>query len=274
MNLQNKLEILGLYFEHLNIFTSNHNIIPILARINTLKQLSIRSGINDAKNLINNINIKNISLQELKLEFTQILTFRECADPGQSIQDILSELFSIFIGIKHFEFKDARYSAQSLRIDWKSVFNTLFEHKTSQSLYHDNIPSLQSLECNVDCLDGIGIIQGLMHCYDEAYCNLNHFGMDVCRYREAMRDLDDDNLSSTALIKGHLIPFMKLSKVETNLKSMQFDGERRTVMSVTYMDSVITLLSNLPKSLISLDISLPDHHESMRSVSQIVGRER
>ena len=46
MNLQNKLESLDLSF-------INHNVIPILARIKTLKQLSISADINNEENLIN-----------------------------------------------------------------------------------------------------------------------------------------------------------------------------------------------------------------------------
>ena len=137
------------------------------------------------------------------------------------MQHILCEIFSILVGIQHFEYTDFRYLSLNEEIDWKSVFEILFQHKASQSLYHDNIPSLQSLQCNVDRLDGQNIIQGLMNCYDEVYCNLNHFGMQI-RWKESSQTV------LSHFISTYLIPFMKLDKVQSNVKTMQFEwGEYR-----------------------------------------------
>ena len=259
---RNKLVEINLRCKKINLYQTEYKMIKYLSKCKKLKKLTIFSLIDDDEDsedvAIGNIDkLNNKSLEELHLDFM----FKDNkTDQVMCVQQILSNLFTVFVNIKSFNFRHtATWSKpfNKIGVDWKLIFKTLFQQKISFSMKNDeNVNVLSELKFNGLHLDAISLIDGLMDCYDEKHCGLQRIEIQSDYQWKRPYDLTQSKINK--LINNHLIPFLKLNKNQTNLKYLKIGcSEALLGMEALYMSWIMNLLKNIPKSLLEIRISTP-----------------
>eukprot|EP01084_Bolivina_argentea_P055500 101738_1 len=305
------LETLELYCPSWNVFKTEYNIIGLIVNnLRQLKKLSITSY--TAIDTHINIDNKHMLLEELNIDF--VIQYNNTNNIAIIMECILLRLFESFIGIKHFQFgysliRDSivygpeHYPAHiAFKIDWNYIFSVLLKNKSVCGLKMNSLLCLESLvfkQIIVD--DAISLLNDLNVLKDEVYVNLKHFGINIVGKKNWVSQSVFDSY-----VNNKLIPFIN----SFELKSLTFAyGNGYKILSKTswgrcrywwreyeqgwwikptvkvkplYFQSIINLLSKLPKSLRSLNIKPPGYascsdkiqnkikqNESMRLVQKL-----
>ena len=150
------------------------------------------------------------------------------------------------------------------------IFGVLFHRKTSYAMRNGFVSPLESWHFNqISEDDAKGAMQALQLRVDERYYDLKHFGVNVV----FGTDSRINQKSYDMFMSDHLIPFIKISKNQSNLKSLHLEYgnglrvygfidqyvPRSIKLSASYLEPMVLLLSNLPKSLQSLTVCSPSY---------------
>ena len=297
-----QLQILDLFCPTWNVF-SGENIIGLIAsKLNHLQKLSIVSYIEQADELNMETNgIKHLSLKELSTEF--VIKEETDSENKISIEHILIILFSTFIGIEQFNFGFAIQSESFQTVDivsnieWISLFGLLLRQKRMFSMQHGSITCLKSITFDhISHSDAGNVLDSLIKLKAEKYFDLKQFKLNVIG--------KDTPSSQAALFRTFVdltfIPFINLFEL-TKLGFLYGYGCKRYVshgypdsnwqsefchtpsfpLVPSYFDPIINILSNLPKSVVLLQLKPPKYRlrhdgrghvksiESMRLVQKL-----
>ena len=284
-NFSNKLTSINLNCPHFNVYKTDYQIISNLSQIKTLQRLTICSLI-DVNNIIGNIKNKyqNSCLETLNVEF--VMKRNDATNHGPEIEYITTQLLSSFVNISSFSFqhslrfhwRDRRSTLilPSLCIDWMNIFQTLFQQKRMHGLNANSINPLSALQISLQQEDIIAMFAGLIHYNDEIHFQIERIKLNVL-YQPSMTPKQSE---FDEFVNDYLIPYMRLKKPASNLKSMDigFGTGFKQYCSYTlpfqircnrmriwplYMNPVINLLGALPKSLIECKISLPRYNANI-----------
>ena len=232
---------------------------------------------------------KNVSVERCKVEFVFDIQRPEQETAHGSIQPELVHLFSCFVGLKHVELGFASRTFTRLfaaNVNWNLAFGVLFEQKTRHLIQFGAVPQLNSVDfTRVPHTDAIDIVKALRLNVDESNCNLLHFGMSVISNQQEM------SARKWFLFQQRIInPFLKL---HMHLKSVRLAygcaarpyygqycyrclDERSSVSvdDVTYMDPLLSLVGSLPRSLVSLELTMPrfvgfSRHPELKQMASI-----
>ncbi len=255
-----QLQTLDLQATTWNIFKTDKNLLElIITKLTNLKKLSIVSLINQTP-IMDNIHYHCISLKELditlKHDFSSMALFEE------SFQHILLKLFSSFIGINKFEICfENRYSS----IDWQQLFNTLFREKRIYSMDHNPVLPLQSIIFNdISYFNAKKVIKALLQLKDELYFDLQHFGIDLTYNNNQNASKYND------FVNDYMVPMIKDSK----LQSIKFSCGSNYKIKDGYFESTLKLLSIIPSSMISIELTLPKYFGVSEGSNSKVFREK
>ena len=225
-----------------------------ISAMKMLKKVSLCSRITDDEPCIHHSAAP--SVEELDIVF-EAARHPVSSTRAQWLMDkIMTGLFRMFVGLRTLKY-EGRYSTRELTPDWNHIFGALFHQKTTYSLSHGPVAALESIEFNGMFRDnGIAALQSLQKHVHERYCDLKHFAMEIGTWYEVKTLREEyDDLGYNAFVKESLIPFME--SADGTLESMRFEYGK--LLSRTNCGDILTtdllLLSSLPKSLLSLELS-------------------
>ena len=302
LNGYDQLQVLDLFCPTWNVF-SGENVIGLIAnKLKNLQKLSIVSYVEVSDELnMDTQSIKHLSLKELSTEFV----IKEETDSENKIliEHILINLFSTFIGIEQFDFGFAIQSDIVSTVDivsnieWISLFGLLLRQKRVFSMQNGSITSLKRITFDhISHSDAENALESLVKLKDEKYFYLKQFKLNV---------IGQDTPSSQAalfrtFVDSTFIPFINLFEL-TKLGFLYGYGCKRYVshgypdsnwqsefchtpsfpLVPSYFDPIINILSNLPKSVVLLQLKPPKYRlrhdgrghvksiESMRLVQKL-----
>eukprot|EP01083_Nonionella_stella_P183534 663548_1 len=277
-----QLQTLELHCPSWNVFAPQHHIMECIAKLQNIRKLSIVSYVGDVLwTELPETDIHNISLKELSVEFGCVCV---CIR-SHSVQQILWQLFSTFIGITHFQFAFALrgsdwyghrniYPQQyCLDVDWYQLFHHLSERKIENSIDDLSLPRLESLQIDTICFkDAYILLKDLRLLKDTFY--LTHFGLHVVgswKQQDVFKKF----------VNNCLVPFLIPYKDSLSLKSLDIscgcgyklhhhDGDEWNMIrsqnlaaffqiEASYHEPILKLLSTLPHSLTAFKLKSPNY---------------
>eukprot|EP01083_Nonionella_stella_P035686 97328_1 len=287
-----QLQSVDLFCPSWNVFEPTHRVIASIAtHLKNIQTLSIVTGYDPFPPFLippfldryPNKNTCNTSLKELKVEFV----LKEYDD--QSMSPILSQLFSTFIGITHFQFGFAfecshwvwhRNPAPSFNIDWEQLFDSLCAKKRTHSINHPRVPvpALRSLQFDVPFNEAKKILQDLSgaRLRNEPFIDLKHFGINVVSGRNSY--VFDEFVDCFIPFAATYLNIIGLTSLDVSCGDGYkiYFGEwqsfphcrARITIEPFYCRSILRLLSNLPRSLSTFKLKTPILYRPARNVEQ------